>query len=197
WGRDPDRMLPLGDAPNWTARGEGWKRLLGGRPVNADPWRLFPSWLREHLPLPPGSGSPKFRLLDLLQSLQRRPSLWVRAQGDDPEALWAELRQEGLRPWVHRRIPSAARLDSDADVHHRSAFTRGDLEIQDLASQSVGVVCDPEAGERWWDACAGAGGKALHLAALMRGKGVVVASDVNERVLREAVRRARRSPFRH
>ena len=94
WGHNPERLLPLGDAPNWTARGEGWKRLLGGRPVNADPWRLFPPWLREHLPLPPGSGSPKLRLLDLLLSLQRRPSLWVRAQSGDPEVLWSELREE-------------------------------------------------------------------------------------------------------
>src|SRR5690606_10252812 len=59
------------------------------------------------------------------------------------------------------------------------------------------VVCDPEPGERWWDACAGAGGKALHLASLMRGKGVVVASDVNEHRLKELVRRCRRSPFRN
>ena len=43
----------------------------------------------------------------------------------------------------------------------------------------------------------GAGGKALHLAALMGGKGVVVATDVNAAKLKEAARRARRSPFRN
>jgi 16S rRNA (cytosine967-C5)-methyltransferase len=71
------------------------------------------------------------------------------------------------------------------------------LEIQDLASQAVGLACDPDPGERWWDACAGAGGKALHLAALMGGKGLVVATDVNAAKLKEAARRARRSPFRN
>jgi 16S rRNA (cytosine967-C5)-methyltransferase len=71
------------------------------------------------------------------------------------------------------------------------------LEIQDLASQAVGLVCDPDPGERWWDACAGAGGKALHLASLMGGKGLVVATDVQARRLKETVRRARRSPFRN
>ena len=76
-------------------------------------------------------------------------------------------------------------------------FERGDLEIQDLASQAVGLACDPDPGERWWDACAGAGGKSLHLAALMKGKGLVVATDVHEIKLKEAVRRARRSPFRN
>jgi 16S rRNA (cytosine967-C5)-methyltransferase len=71
------------------------------------------------------------------------------------------------------------------------------LEVQDVASQAVGLVCDPDPGERWWDACAGAGGKALHLAGLMGGKGLVVATDVNAARLKEAVRRARRSPFRN
>jgi 16S rRNA (cytosine967-C5)-methyltransferase len=61
----------------------------------------------------------------------------------------------------------------------------------------VGLVCDPDPGERWWDACAGAGGKSLHLAALMKGKGLVVATDTHPGRLKEAVRRARRSPFRN
>jgi 16S rRNA (cytosine967-C5)-methyltransferase len=165
--------------------------------VTADPWRLFPPWLRENLPLPPGGGSPKARYVELLDALQKRPPLWVRAQGVDEKEVWAELAEGGLKPWVHRRVTTAAKLDSEADVHHLPLFQRGALEIQDLASQAVGAVCDPDPGERWWDACAGAGGKSLHLAALMKGKGLVVATDVNPVRLKEAVRRARRSPFRN
>ena len=41
-GRPVDRLVPVGDAPGWTARAEGLKRWLGGHAVNADPWRLFP-----------------------------------------------------------------------------------------------------------------------------------------------------------
>jgi 16S rRNA (cytosine967-C5)-methyltransferase len=196
-GRDPGLLVALGDAPSWTARAEGLKRHLAGRPVTADPWRLFPTWLRDQLPLPPGGSAPKLKYLELLHTLQTRAPLWVRAQGSDPSALWVELREGGLKPWVHRHIPHAAKLPAYADVHHLPAFERGALEIQDLASQAVGLACDPDPGERWWDACAGAGGKALHLAALMGGKGVVVATDVNEHRLKEAVRRARRSPFRN
>jgi 16S rRNA (cytosine967-C5)-methyltransferase len=196
-GRDPDRLIALGDAPNWTARAEGLKRFIGGRAVTADPWRLFPNWVRDHLPLPPSGASPKQRYLELLNTLQTRAPLWVRVQGTGESALWTELREGGLKPWIHRHVATAAKLPNDADVHHLPAFQRGELEIQDLASQAVGLACDPDPGERWWDACAGAGGKALHLAALMSGKGVVVATDVNASKLKETVRRARRSPFRN
>ena len=196
-GRDPERLFAYGGAPNWTTRGEGWKRLNEGRIVSADPWRLFPDWLREHLPLPPGGGSPKTKYLEFLQVLQTPSPLWVRAQGVDEQALWTELTNSGVKPWVHRKLTRAAKLDPEADVHHLPAFERGDLEIQDLASQAVALACDPDPGERWWDACAGAGGKSLHLAALMKGKGLVVATDVHELRLKEAARRAKRSPFRN
>jgi len=196
-GRDISRLHALGDAPNWTARAEGLKRWFEGRAINADPWRLFPAWFREHLPLPPGGAPPKARYLELLQTLQSRPSLWIRAQGANEKTLWAELTEMGHKPWAHRHVLRAAKIDAEADVHHLPAFERGELEIQDLASQAVALACDPDPGERWWDACAGAGGKAIHLAALMGGKGVVVATDVNAIRLKEAVRRARRSPFRN
>jgi 16S rRNA (cytosine967-C5)-methyltransferase len=196
-GRDPNLLFALGDAPNWPAKGDGFKRLLGGQPVTADPWRLFPPWLREHLPLPPGGGAAKTRFVEQLQALQTISPLWVRAVGPDPDMVWDELRRAGVRPWVHRRMMHSAKLEPDVDVYHLEPFARGTLEIQDLASQAVGLVCDPDPGERWWDACAGAGGKALHLSALMGGKGVVVASDVHDVRLKEAVRRARRSPYRN
>jgi 16S rRNA (cytosine967-C5)-methyltransferase len=196
-GREPDRLIALGDAPSWPARAEGLRRLLGGQPVTADPWKLFPPWLREQLPLPAGDLPAKARYTEFLRALQAPAPLWVRAQGPDESATWSELAAEGVKPWVHRRITRAARLDHDVDVYRLPPFLRGELEIQDLASQAVALVCDPDPGERWWDACAGAGGKALHLAALMNGKGLVVATDHDERPLQETARRARRSPFRN
>ena len=182
-----------GDAPTWTARAEGLKRFAGGRTVNADPWRLFPDWFRANIALPPGTATPKARYLELLNSLQLRPPLWVRPQGPNVDAVWDELKEAGLKPWIHRRLLSAAKLETDADVYHLAPFTHGRLEIQDIASQAVALICDPEPGERWWDALA-AGGSRCIWPALMQGKGVVVATDVYEKRLAEAVRR-RRSPY--
>jgi 16S rRNA (cytosine967-C5)-methyltransferase len=61
------------------------------------------------------------------------------------------------------------------DLH---CWKDGDIEIQDFASQQVGVALAPKAGETVWDACAGGGGKTLQLAALMQGRGAVHASDI-------------------
>jgi 16S rRNA (cytosine967-C5)-methyltransferase len=197
-GRDPNALFALGDAPDWGARSEGFRRLVGGgREIVADPWRLFPSWFREQLPPPPGRESPKVRNLALLWSLQTPAPLWVRVQGVEPEKVWNQLHEAGVKPWVHRKLLGSARLGREVDVYHLPPFTRGSLEIQDLAAQAVGLMCRPDPGERWWDVCAGAGGKSLHLASLMNGRGTIIATDTHEPRLKEAVRRARRSPFRN
>jgi 16S rRNA (cytosine967-C5)-methyltransferase len=194
-GRHPETLSPVGDAPNWTARALGLKRFLGGRPVNADPWRLFPLWLRDQLPVPPGDQTPKVRRLDFLAVLQSRPSVWVAVRGEDPKAIWSELREAELKPWVHRRIPTAAKLPADSDLTAFESFRTGRLVQEDLASQAVAIVCDPDPGERWWDVNGENGLHALHLAALMKGKGLVVATFDNKRKQQAAALRLRPGAF--
>jgi 16S rRNA (cytosine967-C5)-methyltransferase len=196
-GWDFGRLFPLGDAPTWHSLVDGLGQLLGERPVSGDPWRLFPTWLREELATLPGLANPKAFQLDFLRTMQAPPPLWVRAQGPSPEQVWTALRELGLRPWVHRHMPTAGRLDQDVDITDLPSFHKGEIEPQDLSAQVVGHICDPDPGERWWDACAGTGGMARHLASLMKERGQVVASDVVEAKWREAARRARRGPFRN
>ena len=71
--------------------------------------------------------------------------------------------------------------------------TDGRVEIQDAGSQLIAPLVDPQAGERIIDACSGAGGKALHLAALMGNAGSVYGMDVDARKLAELERRAKRA----
>jgi 16S rRNA (cytosine967-C5)-methyltransferase len=196
-GRHPDRLVPFGDAPSWTARAEGLKRWIEGRPVNADPWRLFPGWLRDQLPVPPGDATAKMRRLDFLGTLQARPPLWVAVRGAEEKVVWAELRDAGIKPWVHRRIPTAAKLPAETDLTRFDAFRNGHLVAHDIASQAVAIVCDPDAGERWWDVNAENGLQALHLAALMKGKGVVVATFEQARRQHATALKLRGSPFRN
>jgi 16S rRNA (cytosine967-C5)-methyltransferase len=194
-GRHPDRLVPVGDAPNWTGRAEGLKRWTEGRAVNADPWRLFPAWLRDQLPVPPGETTPKVRKLDFLAALQARPSLWVAVRGKDEKSVWAELRDAELKPWIHRRIPTAARLPSETDLTAFESYRAGHLTAHDIASQAVALVCDPDPGERWWDLSADHGLHSLHLAALMKGKGLVVATFDQERRRKAIALKLRTSPY--
>ncbi len=71
--------------------------------------------------------------------------------------------------------------------------TDGRIEIQDAGSQMIAPLLDIHPGQRVIDACAGAGGKALHLAALMQNDGRLYAMDVDEKKLRELKFRARRA----
>jgi 16S rRNA (cytosine967-C5)-methyltransferase len=151
--------------------------------------------MREHLPVPPGDATPKARRLDFLAAVQSHPPLWAAVRGTDEKAVWNELKDSGMKPWPHRRITTAAKLPPDTDLSQTDAFQSGHLVTQDLASQAVGIVCDPDPGERWWDLRGENGLHALHLAALMAGKGLVVATFDNDRRRRETALRLRGFPF--
>jgi len=89
--------------------------------------------------------------------------------------------------------PDALKLTERANVFTSEAFKNGWFEVQDASSQKVAHFLNPEPGMRVVDACAGAGGKSLHLAALMENKGQVIALDIYENKLTELKRRARRN----
>ncbi|MFN0214707.1 MAG: RsmB/NOP family class I SAM-dependent RNA methyltransferase, partial [Saprospiraceae bacterium] len=73
------------------------------------------------------------------------------------------------------------------------AFRKGWFEMQDYSSQLVAPLLAPQAGMRVVDACAGGGGKTLHLAALMENKGSLIALDTQAWKLDELRNRARRA----
>jgi 16S rRNA (cytosine967-C5)-methyltransferase len=126
----------------------------------------------------------------LLGTLQRRPPLWLRAQRDDAQAA---LESAGIDFEVGP-VPGAFALrNSRINVYDLDAYREGKVEVQDLASQTIGLVCDPQPGERWWDACAGAGGKALQLASAMGNRGHVLATDIRGYKLKDLTKRQRRA----
>lgn len=71
-------------------------------------------------------------------------------------------------------------------------FKDGYFELQDASSQLVANYLDVKPGMRVIDACAGAGGKSLHIAALMQNKGKVLALDTEEWKLNELKKRAKK-----
>ncbi len=92
---------------------------------------------------------------------------------------------------THPRLPQAVCIPTGCNLETLQQTPH--IEIQDLASQCVGLVCAPDPGESWWDACAGSGGKSFHLADLMNGQGSILATDIREHSLRECRRRMLRN----
>jgi 16S rRNA (cytosine967-C5)-methyltransferase len=149
--------------------------------------RAVPAWLGGEMDLPAG----------YLRQLQREPPLWIRTKigaCDEIERSLGACR----RPVLPGSMPAPAGLAAlrylgTADLHKASGFQSGAFEIQDLSSQLVGHACAPQPGETWWDACAGEGGKALHLSDLMGNKGLLLATDRSLRRLSVLRRRAGRA----
>jgi 16S rRNA (cytosine967-C5)-methyltransferase len=90
-------------------------------------------------------------------------------------------------------LEDALRYDGIENIYVTPAFASGRVDIQDLSSQAVGWMCGVRAGQHWWDVCAGEGGKTLHLASIMGGRGVVWATDRSTWRLGRLKRRAARA----
>lgn len=84
-------------------------------------------------------------------------------------------------------------LSKRKNVFTSPAFKEGLFEVQDASSQLVAPFLDAKEGMRVIDACAGAGGKTLHISALMNNKGKIIALDSEGWKLEELRKRARRA----
>lgn len=125
---------------------------------------------------------------DWFQSLQREPNLWLRARRGQGNALARKFGNAQAR-----FLPDAVLYKGEEDLFRSPGFHAGEFELQDISSQAVGFICDPQPGDTWWDACAGEGGKFLHLSDLMENKGLIWASDRAEWRLKHLKRRAARA----
>ena len=103
------------------------------------------------------------------------------------------LHEEGVDTEQISIAPDAIALQQRQNVFQLRAFKEGLFELQDAGSQLIAPFLKVEPGMRVVDACAGAGGKTLHLAALMQNKGRILAMDPETWKLEELKKRARRA----
>jgi 16S rRNA (cytosine967-C5)-methyltransferase len=90
-------------------------------------------------------------------------------------------------------FPDALVLTERQNIFRHPTFKEGMFEVQDAASQFIAPFLRVSPGMRVIDACAGAGGKTLHLAAIMKNKGRIIAMDVEAFKLEELQKRAKRA----
>ncbi len=103
------------------------------------------------------------------------------------------LQEDDVRTITHEGLADALILEERQNVFTLPAFKEGLFEIQDGASQVIAPFLKAEPGMRVVDACAGAGGKTLHIAAQMKNKGRIIAMDIEQWKLDELLKRARRA----
>lgn len=132
----------------------------------------------------------------VISALNEKPKVVLRANSlkTTPKHLQEILAEERITetelvPWS----PDAVELKFSRNVFRTDAFKQGLFEVQDSASQMVSEFLDVRPGMRVIDACAGTGGKTLHLAALMKNKGRIIALDDKEWKLQQLKIRARRA----
>jgi len=109
------------------------------------------------------------------------------------EQLMKRLADDGIESYMPKGYKDALVLEKRQNIFKHPAFKEGLFEIQDASSQLVATALEVEPGMRVIDACAGSGGKSLHLAALMQNKGRILSMDLEEWKLKNTKLRARRN----
>jgi 16S rRNA (cytosine967-C5)-methyltransferase len=151
----------------------------------------IPRWIVERFVAELGEDEARA----LVRVLNQRAPLTVRTNLllGDREALRAKLAEEGVGAEPTRFSPWGLVLDGHQNAFALKCFQDGWFEIQDEGSQLIALACAARPGKVVVDACAGAGGKSLALAAEMHNKGSLWALDSDADRLQEARRRATRA----
>ena len=132
------------------------------------------------------------RLQQFIQQQVTTPPLWLRVQKKaDIEEILDGLLKQGVNVSLNEKNQLFAQ--GGAGIHTTDEYKNGFVEIQDIASQQIALSVAAKPGQKVWDACAGAGGKTLAIAAQMNNKGAVVSTDLHEYKLDELKRRAKRA----
>lgn len=131
----------------------------------------------------------------VLTALNNPPKLVLRTNTlkTTTEILKEKLKEENVETHTIEFVNDALELPFNRNVFRTKAFHDGWFEVQDAASQVVAHYMDVKPGMRVVDACAGAGGKSLHIAAIMKNKGKLLALDNKEWKLKELNKRAARA----
>ncbi len=134
-------------------------------------------------------------LLAIAQSLQHPAPLDLRVNllKSDRDTVLQALLAEGIDAQASPYAPTGLRLGGKPALQRHPLFLSGAIEVQDEGSQLLAYLVAPRRGEMVADFCAGAGGKTLALAALMRSRGRIYAFDVSEKRLARLKPRLARS----
>lgn len=151
----------------------------------------FPDWLYEKIKSEISQWDELAPLFNKPNSLVLRPN----TQKTNQSALIKELAKDDILAEPLEGTPAGVIIKKRANVFRTDAFKKGLFEVQDGSSQLVAGYLEVEPGQRVIDACAGAGGKTLHIADLMDNRGKIISLDIHQWKLDQLKLRARRNTY--
>ncbi|MEO6782063.1 MAG: RsmB/NOP family class I SAM-dependent RNA methyltransferase [Bradyrhizobium sp.] len=187
-GMDADAIAALCDggrfAPQPLTAGE--RSALASRSLAAAPAPVagdYPEWLDGYLTQVFGDD----RVAEATAMASRAPlDLRVNSLKAKRDKVLGSIAHLGAQPTPWSPIGLRIELGADArnpGIHAEEDFIKGAIEVQDEGSQLAALLSAAKPGEQVIDLCAGAGGKTLALAAMMQGKGRLIATDHDKRQL--------------
>jgi 16S rRNA (cytosine967-C5)-methyltransferase len=187
-GLDAEAIAALCDGSRFAPAplNDGERAALTSRSLDAAPPHIagdYPEWLDATLAQVFGDD----RVAEATAMASRAPlDLRVNTLKAKREKIAGSTAHLGttLTPWSSIGL----RIDLGADarnpgIHAEEDFIKGAIEVQDEGSQLAALLSAAKPGEQVIDLCAGAGGKTLALAAMMQGKGRLIATDHDKRQL--------------
>ncbi|MFZ5732520.1 MAG: RsmB/NOP family class I SAM-dependent RNA methyltransferase [Pseudomonadota bacterium] len=143
----------------------------------------YPEWLEPQFAATFGDD----RAAEAKAMARRAPlDLRVNTLKANRDKAYKSLAHLGAQPTPWSPLGLRIQLDADArspGIHAEEDFVKGAIEVQDEGSQIAALLTAAKPGEQVIDMCAGAGGKTLALAAMMQGKGRLIAADADKRQL--------------
>ena len=181
--------------PNWKEFQETPKRKIKGKFDNLSKIRKFresvPDWIDELACKEIGEKIWEKEIAELNKMapvVLRTNSLKI-----SRNELKKILNDEEILTETIEGYPDALRLKERASLFKKNSFQMGLFEIQDASSQLVAPFLKIDPGMKICDVCAGAGGKTLHLSALSKNKGQIIAMDIYKHKLVQLKKRAKRN----
>jgi 16S rRNA (cytosine967-C5)-methyltransferase len=181
--------------PNWTEFQETPKRRIKGKFNELSKIRKFkesvPDWIDklacEEI------GEKKWE--KEISELNKMAELVIRTNTlkTNSSELQKILLDEEISTEIISGYPDALRLKKRVNLFKKESFQKGLYEVQDASSQLVAPFLKIEPGMKICDICAGAGGKTLHLSALSKNKGQILAMDIYKHKLIQLKKRAKRN----
>ena len=181
--------------PNWTEFQETPKRRIKGKFDELSKIRKFresvPDWIDKLACVEIGEKKWEKEISEL----NKMAELVIRTNTlkTNSSELQKILLNEEISTEIISGYPDALRLKKRVNLFKKESFQKGLYEVQDASSQLVAPFLKIEPGMKICDICAGAGGKTLHLSALSKNKGQILAMDIYKHKLIQLKKRAKRN----